>query len=220
MPPTSGRAFMMSRWKRHSVDGLSGPVHDPYSPSMGIAAIMSGVSASYGVADGEISMVSPCRAELFPATEVRCRPWSAPDSSAKMVEGFAVQISPHFVGRCPGRDPDGLDRGPRDVRGQGDIGQLEQRPIRWNGLDRKGLDGRAAQMVRDQRVVQGLVVHQWASRRVDKETSGFHGGELRGADHPPGFFGNTRVKTNDIRSRQQAVEADLLDAIIQIFDRP
>jgi len=74
--------------------------------------------------------------------------------------------------------------------GQGDIGQLEQRPIRWNGArPQRSRWPRRAKRFRDQRVVQGLVVHQWASRRVDKETSGFHGGELRGADHPPGFFG-------------------------------
>ena len=44
--PTSGRARMMSRWKRHSLEGFSGPDQAPYSPLSGINASISGRSAS------------------------------------------------------------------------------------------------------------------------------------------------------------------------------
>jgi hypothetical protein len=42
---------------------------------IGIAATISGVMMSYGVADGEISIVSPCRAEMFPDV-----PWFKPEA--------------------------------------------------------------------------------------------------------------------------------------------
>src|ERR1700683_3821726 len=136
-----------------------------------------------------------------------------------MMEGFPVQISSYFLSRRPGSDPHGLDGGPGNMRGQRDIGQVKQWPIRWNGLYREGLDGLTAELVGDQRVIQGLVIHQWASGRVDKEASRFHGGKLLDADHPPGFVGNARMKTENIRLRQQTIEADLLDPIVQVFDR-
>ena len=59
---------MMSRWKRHSVDGFSGPDHAPYSPLSGISA--DHLRPQQVVGDralGVISIASPMRAEMLPA---------------------------------------------------------------------------------------------------------------------------------------------------------
>ena len=69
----SGRLRRMSWWKRHSVDGFSGPVQA--SPSSPIAARSPGRISSYGVADGVMSMRPSRRAEMLPEV-----PWLIPSA--------------------------------------------------------------------------------------------------------------------------------------------
>ena len=103
----------ISRWNRHSVDGFNGPSHAP-SPSSAMAAISPGAIASYGVADGVISIRPPKRAEILPDV-----PWLIPSvfidracsiiarrrllSSmvARPLPGHVVPQSPHPVQASP-----------------------------------------------------------------------------------------------------------------------
>ena len=69
--PTSGFAFMISRWNCHSDEGRRPPLREPSKP---IQTMSSTLISLYGSEVGVISIPSPSRTEMLPEV-----PWLMPD---------------------------------------------------------------------------------------------------------------------------------------------
>ena len=103
--------------------------------------------------------------------------------------------------------------GKGDVRGQDDVGRVQQGlAVVQRRLAIIYIHRRASQMAAAQRVAQRLRIHQRAAGAVDKQRAGLHLGKLSFADHFMRLRAGGRMQGNDVAAFQHLAQRGILHA--------
>src|SRR5262249_50708321 len=95
-------------------------------------------------------------------------------SSTGIERRLAREIAADFLGPLLSCKRNGAYRRARDMRRQGDVGKLQQRPVCRRRLDGEGVEHRAAKLTGGERVVQSVIVDQRTTGRIDEICTRLH----------------------------------------------
>jgi Ferritin-like/Tryptophan halogenase len=112
-------------------------------------------------------------------------------------ETFALKEATNLSGGDPRGFFGGLLAGARNVRCHYYVRSFQQARVRRDRLFGKHVEARTPEVAAIQRVANGVVIDERATRTVDQHRPRRHHGELLRADHGPGFGRSARVQAND-----------------------
>jgi len=111
----------------------------------------------------------------------------------------------------------GLFAGPGDVRGQYEVGQLQQlhqRMAVFGRFRRRDIEAGPADLPGPQRLDERGLVDQAAARRIDQQGLALHQGEFGRADQVAGAVVQGAVQSDDVAFSQQLLERRIQTALL------